>query len=78
VRVAWAVSVVALYDEPADESAENLRLMRLIDAEYTAHPFYGSRRMTAWLSRQGEKVNRKRVQRLLRVMDWRRSIPSRV
>src|SRR5262249_39332973 len=36
--------------------------------EYTAHPFYGSRRMTAWLARQGEVVNRKRVQRLLRVM----------
>jgi putative transposase len=45
-----------------------LRLMRLIDEEYTAHPFYGSRRMTAWLVRRGEAVNRKRVQRLLRVM----------
>jgi putative transposase len=42
--------------------------MRLIDQEYTAHPFLGSRRMTAWLSRQGEEVNRKRVQRLLRLM----------
>ena len=42
--------------------------MRLIDEEYTAHPFYGSRRMTAWLMRQGEAVNRKRVQRLLRLM----------
>jgi putative transposase len=42
--------------------------MRLIDREYTAHPFYGSRRMTAWLCRQGEAVNRKRVQRLLRLM----------
>jgi putative transposase len=42
--------------------------MRLLDQEYTAHPFYGSRRMTAWLVGQGEEVNRKRVQRLLRVM----------
>src|SRR4051794_28475741 len=42
--------------------------MRLIDAEYTAHPFYGSRRLTAWLVAQGEAVNRKRVQRLLRGM----------
>jgi putative transposase len=58
----------SLYYEPAGESVENLRLMRLIDTEYTAHPFYGSRRMTAWLIRQGESVNRKRVQRLLRVM----------
>jgi len=58
----------SLYYEPAQETAENLRLMRLIDEEYTAHPFYGSRRMTAWLARQGEAVNRKRVQRLLRLM----------
>src|SRR5438552_1074525 len=42
--------------------------MRLIDAEYTAHPFYGSRRMTAWLADQGELVNRKRVQRLMGLM----------
>jgi putative transposase len=58
----------SLYYEPAAESAENLRLMRLIDQEYTAHPFLGSRRLTAWLGRQGEEVNRKRVQRLLRLM----------
>jgi putative transposase len=58
----------SLYYEPAGETAENLRLMRLIDGEYTAHPFYGSRRMTAWLLRRGEEVNRKRVQRLMRLM----------
>jgi putative transposase len=58
----------SLYYEPAGETAENLRLMRLIDREYTAHPFYGSRQLTSWLMRQGEAVNRKRVQRLMRVM----------
>jgi putative transposase len=58
----------SLYYEAAPESAENLRLMRLLDAEYTAHPFYGSRRLTEWLTKQGEDVNRKRVQRLLRLM----------
>jgi putative transposase len=58
----------SLYYAPAAESAENLRLMRLLDEEYTRHPFFGSRRMTAWLERQGESVNRKRVQRLLRIM----------
>jgi putative transposase len=42
--------------------------MRLIDEQYTACPFYGSRRMTAWLVRRGEAVNRKRVRRLLRLM----------
>jgi putative transposase len=56
------------YLTPAEEPAENLRLMRLIDEQYTACPFYGSRRITAWLARQGHGVNRKRVQRLLRLM----------
>jgi putative transposase len=58
----------SLYYEPAGETAENLRLMRKIDEQYTACPFYGSRRMTEWLTRQGEEVNRKRVQRLMRAM----------
>jgi putative transposase len=58
----------SLYYEPAGETLEDLRLMRLIDEQYTACPFYGSRRMTAWLVEQGEEVNRKRVQRLMRVM----------
>ena len=53
---------------PAEESADNLALMRRIDAQYTACPFYGSRRIAAWLKTQGHEVNRKRVQRLLRVM----------
>jgi putative transposase len=42
--------------------------MELIDRQFTARPFYGSRRMTAWLRGQGHAVNRKRVQRLLGVM----------
>jgi putative transposase len=58
----------SLYYGPAGETADNPRLMRLLDEEYTAHPFLGSRRMTAWLIRRGEPVNRKRVQRPLRVM----------
>lgn len=56
------------YYEPAAESAENLALMERIDREYTAHPFRGSRGMTAWLRREGHEINRKRVQRLMRLM----------
>ena len=56
------------YYEPATESVENLALMALIDKEYTDHPFRGSRGMTAWLRREGHQVNRKRVQRLMRLM----------
>lgn len=58
----------SLYYQAAQESAANLRLMRLLDEEYTRHPFYGSRKLTQWLHKQGEEVNRKRVQRLLRIM----------
>jgi len=58
----------SLYYEPVTETPENLRLMRRIDAQYTACPFYGSRKMTRWLMQEGEAVNRKRVQRLMRVM----------
>ena len=58
----------SLYYEPAGESVENVRLRRRIDQEYTAQPFLGSRRLTKWLIEQGEKVNRKRVQRLMRLM----------
>jgi putative transposase len=50
--------------------------MRRLDEQYTAHPFDGSRRMTAWLVRQGEAVNRKRVQRLMRVMGLEASYPK--
>jgi putative transposase len=56
------------YSEPGSESQENLEQMRLIDQQYTETPFYGSRRMTAWLRREGHRVNRKRVQRLMRQM----------
>jgi putative transposase len=56
------------YYQPATETAENLSLMEKIDREYTAHPFQGSRRLTLWLQGQGHVVNRKRVQRLMRLM----------
>ena len=42
--------------------------MRLLDEQYTRIPFYGTRKMTAWLHTQGYEVNRKRVTRLLRLM----------
>jgi putative transposase len=62
------LSRASLYYEPAAETPDNLRLMRRIDEQYTARPYYGSRRMAVWLNQQGERVNRKRVQRLMRVM----------
>lgn len=58
----------SLYYEPATETPTNLRLMRLLDEQYLRTPYYGSRRMAEWLQRHGDTVNRKRVQRLMRVM----------
>jgi len=70
------LSRASLYYEAAAETAENLRLMRLIDQEYTAHPFFGSRRLTVWLNGQGAGVNRKRVQRLLRLLGLQAIYPK--
>jgi putative transposase len=57
-----------VYYEPVAVSVAELELMRRLDAQYTQTPFYGSRRMTAWLHTQGYVVNRKRVTRLLALL----------
>ena len=56
------------YYQGAGESAENLQLMRLVDEQYTRTPFYGIKRMTAWLETQGYTVNHKRVARLMHLI----------
>lgn len=57
------------YYVPVGESEDNLLLMRLLDEKYTQHPFFGVRRMLAWLREdQGHLVNPKRVRRLMRLM----------
>jgi putative transposase len=53
---------------PAKVGAQDLAIMALIDRQYLARPYYGSRRMAAWLTTQGHHVNRKRVQRLMRML----------
>jgi len=63
-----AVSRSAVYRKPAAVSADDLAIMALIDRHYLARPYYGSRRTAAWLARQGHAVNRKRVQRLMRLL----------
>ncbi len=62
------LSRASYYRAPSSETKENLELMRIIDEEYTRHPFLGSRGMRKYLKREGYKVNRKRVQRLMRLM----------
>ena len=56
------------YYLPAAESIENLEFMRLLDEQYLKTPFWGSRNMTTWLRHEGHTINRKRVQRLMRLM----------
>ena len=63
------VNRASLYYRPLGESQENLRLMRWIDEQYTRTPFFGSRRMTAWLRKERDAaVNRKRFARLMQVL----------
>ena len=66
----------SLYYEAATETEANLCLMRLIDEQYLATPFFGSRRMTVWLKKTGHVVNRKRVQRLMHLMDLEAIYPK--
>src|SRR5271167_638414 len=72
-----AVSRSSVYRRPAEVSEEDGAIMALIDRQYLARPYYGSRRMAAWLATQGHPVNRKRVQRLMRLMGWWLSISGR-
>ncbi len=63
------VSRSSLYYQPVPVLAENLVLMRLLDEEYTRHPFLGVIKLTNWLRRQGYRhVGCRRVRRLLRLM----------
>lgn len=65
-----------LYYEPAQESAFNLTLMRLIDEQYLKTPTYGWPRMLAYLRRQGYAVNHKRVRRLMQTMGLQAIYPK--
>jgi putative transposase len=56
------------YYQAAGESEDNVQLMRLLEEQYTRTPFYGIKRMTAWLQTQGYAVNHKRVARLMHIM----------
>jgi len=58
----------SLYYKAAPPAAVEVQLKQRIDELYTRHPFYGSRRSTACLQREGLVVNRKAVQRHMREM----------
>jgi len=70
------VSRSSYYYQPAGESEQNLRYMRLIDEQYLKTPFFGYRQMTRWLMRQGHQVNSKRIARLMRLMGLQGTVPG--
>ena len=63
-----SLSRSSLYYQPVIPSAEEVALKHRIDAIYTDYPFYGSRRISAQLRREGRPINRKAVQRHMREM----------
>ena len=63
-----AVPRSSFYHKSAEASAADLAIMALIDRQYLARPYYGSRQMAAWLATQGPVVSRKRVPRLMRLL----------
>ncbi len=62
------ISRSGYYYSPCPESPENLAIMRLMDEQYLKTPFYGARRMQAYINSQDYSVNIKRIRRLLRLM----------
>jgi len=63
-----SISRSGLYYTPKGESPLNLKLMQLIDKQYLLTPYYGSRQMTRYLSREGYSVGRHRIRRLMQLM----------
>ncbi len=55
----------------------DLKLMELIDKQYLKTPTWGSRSMKNYLRRLGYKINRKRIQRLMRLMGLEAIYPKR-
>lgn len=64
----FGLSRASLYYEPVPPSPEEVAIKHRMDALYTAHPFYGSRKLTVILHEEGVLINRKRVQRYMREM----------
>ncbi len=62
--------------EPVEDREENLVLKRMLDEHYTRTPFYGARKLAAWLDTQGYPVQRQRVRRLWHLMGLEASYPK--
>ena len=70
------ISRGSVYYKRKGESALNLELMRLVDEQYLKTPWYGARQMARHLRRQGYGVGRKRIRRLMRLMNLKAMAPG--
>lgn len=66
----------SMYYTPSEETVENLEVMRLLDRQYAITPFYGQRRLQAWLAEKGHPLNIKRLRRLMGLVRWRTLFPE--
>jgi putative transposase len=71
------ISRAGYYYRPRPVSDENLLIMRLLDEEYTRHPFYGARRLSDWVRRQGHPAGREKVGRLIKEMGLEAIYPKK-
>ena len=71
------ISRSCFYYQSRPMSERDLRQMRLIDEEYTRHPFFGSRRLSGWLGDQGDPAGRERVRRLMRILGLEAIYPKK-
>ena len=67
----------SLYYRPVPPSPEEIAIKHRIGEIYTEYPFYGSRRITVQLRREGFSINRKTVQRYMREMGLAAIYPNR-
>ena len=70
------VSRSGLYYEPEPTSPDELALMRRVDELHLKYPFYGSRKLSDVLRKEGHEANRKRIQRLMRLMGMEAMAPK--
>ena len=71
------ISRSGYYYRPKGESPKNISLMNRIDEIYTRKPYYGIRKITAQLRREGKFINRKRIARLMKIMGIQAICPRR-
>ena len=64
------------YYKPRMESSENLSIMRFLDEQYFQTPFYDVERLLALFALKGYRINRKRLRRLVRLVDWQTLYPE--